>query len=92
MQRCQLTDPVVCGDRARPARLVDIDDEMRTPHRDVDGFAELRGKSFADRPALLGEVQTADHRIGQTQHAKTQAVFTAVLNLLNQFAIFQGSE
>ena len=51
VQRCQLTDPVVRADRARPASLVEVDDEMRTPHCDVDGFAELRGELFADRPA-----------------------------------------
>jgi len=41
----------------RPARLVDVDDEMRPPHGDVDGFAELRGELFAACTGLLGDIQ-----------------------------------
>ena len=65
---------------------------MRAPHRDIDRFAQLRGELFTDRPGLLGEVQTTEHRIGQTQHANAQALFSALLSLLNQFAVLQGRE
>ena len=92
MQRRQLTDPVVRGDRTRPARLVDVDDEMRSSHRDVDGFAELRGQLFADRAGLLGDVQLAGHRTGQPQDAEAESVFSAVLGLLDEFAFLERGE
>ena len=92
MQRGEFADPVVRADRRGSARLVDIDDKMRSPHRDIDRFAQLCCKSFAHRPALLGEVQATDHRTGQPQHAKAEAVLAAVLGLFNQFAILQGRE
>ena len=92
MQRRQLTDPVVRADRTRPARLVEVDDEMRPPHRDVDGFAELRGELFADRPGLLGDVQSPGHRAGQPQDAEAEAVLAALLGLLDQFAFLERGE
>jgi hypothetical protein len=79
----ELTDPVVRADRGRPARLVEIDDEMRTPHDDVDGLAETQGEMFTDRPVLPGDLQTTGNRTDPTQHAETQAVLVAVLSLLN---------
>jgi hypothetical protein len=92
VQRGELTEPVVRAGRARSARLVEVDDEMRAPHRDIDRFAQRRGELLTDRPGLLGEVQTTEDRIGQTQHAKAQALFAAVLSLLNQFAVLRGRE
>jgi hypothetical protein len=92
MQPGQLTDPVVRVDRTRPARLLDADRRNASAARDVDGLAELRGEPFAAQPAVLGDVQTTGYRTGQTQHAKAQTVLAAVLSLLNQFAILQGSE
>ena len=62
---------------------------MRTPHCDVDGFAELRGELFADRPGLLGDVQTSRHRAGQPQDAEAEAVLAALLGLLDQFAVLE---
>jgi hypothetical protein len=82
----------VRADGGGSSGLVDIDDKMRSPHRDVDRLAQLCGELFAHRPALLGEVQVTDHRIGQPQHAKAQTVLATVLSLFNQFAIFQGRE
>jgi hypothetical protein len=92
VQRRQLTDPVVRGDRTRPARLVDVDDEMRPPHGDVDGFAELRGELFAACTGLLGDVQLAGHGAGQPQDAEAEAVLSAVLGLLDEFAFLERRE
>ena len=92
MQRCQLTDPVVRADCAGPARLVEVDDEMRAPHRDIDRLAELRGELFADRPGLLDDVQLAGHRAGQPQDAEAEAVLSAILRLLDELAILEGGE
>ena len=48
--------------------------------------------SFADRPGLLGDVQLAGHRAGQPQDAEAEPVFSAVLGLLDQFALLQRGE
>ena len=58
VQRGQLPHPVVRRDRRGAARLVEVDDEVRTPHRDVDGLTEVRGQSLADRPGLLRDVES----------------------------------
>jgi hypothetical protein len=92
VQRRQLADPVVRGDRARPARLVDVDDVVRAPHRDVDGFADLRGELLAQRAGLMRDVQLAGHRAGQPKDAEAQPVLAAFLGLLDQFAFFERGE
>ncbi len=92
MQWGELTDPVVRDDRAGSARLVEVDHVMRSPHRDIDRFAEICSESFAHRSALLGEVQATEYRIGQPQNAEAEAVLAAVLRLLDQFAILESRE
>ena len=47
VQRAKFADPVMRADRRGSARLVDIDDKMRSPHRDIDRFAQLCCESFA---------------------------------------------
>ena len=79
-------------DRGGTPHLVDVDRVVRTTHRDVDGLAELRGQSFADRPGLLGDVQPAGDRTGQPQDAEAEPVLAAVLGLLDQFAVLECAE
>ena len=92
MQGRQFTDPVVCGDRTRPARLIDVDDEVGPPHRDVDGFADLRSELFAHGTGLVGDIQLAGHRVGQPQDAEAQPVLSTVLSLFDEFALLEGGE
>ena len=88
MQRCQLTDPVVRADRARPASLVEVDDEMRTPHRDVDGFAELRGELFADRPACWVTSRRPGTALASRRMPKPRR-YLPRSGLLDQFAVLE---
>ena len=92
VQRRQFTDPVVRGDGTRPPRLVDVDDEVRAPHGDVDGFADPRSELFADRTGLMGDIQLAGHRAGQAQNAEAQPVLSAILSLFDEFAFLEGRE
>lgn len=92
VQRGQLADPVVRGDRSGAAHLVEVDRVVLLQHRDVDRLADLLGEPLAHRAALLGDVDTTRDRAGQADDAKSEPVLATLTRLLHQAARLQGAE
>ena len=92
MQRRQLADPVVRGDRARPARLVDLTTKCDRRTAMLTVSPSCAASCSQTGRGLLGDVEPAGHRAGQPQDAETEAVLAALLGLLNQFAFLERGE
>ena len=50
------------------------------------------GEPLADLAALLGDVESSRHRIGQTQDAEPEPIFAPLMRLLDELVFLERAE